>query len=81
MVAEKYLIIVRREIQRTLESIEYFDKTNNIPGSEKSMAYWEGRHDMAVRCQSFLEDILDMERAYIERTRQINQKELSHGRE
>lgn len=81
MVAEKYLMIIKREIDRTLQSIEYFEKTMNIPGSEKCIAYWEGRHDMAVRCQSFLEDILDMERFYSEKTRAINQKELNNGRE
>lgn len=77
MVAEKYLLIIKREIQRTIESIEYFDKTMNVPGTEKCIAYWEGRHDMAVRCQTFLEDILDMERCYAEKARAINKKELN----
>ena len=78
MVAEKYLIIIKHEIQRALESIEYFEHTKDNPGSEKCMAYWQGRHDMAVRCQSFLEDILDMEMVYIEKTRAINRRELNH---
>ena len=78
MIAEKYLMIVNRDIQRALDNIEYFEKTMNIPGSEKCIAYWEGRHDMAVRCQTFLDDILQRERDFAERTRVINQKELSH---
>ena len=78
MVTEKYLMIVNREIQRAKENIEYFEKTMNISGSEKCIAYWEGRQDMAVRCQTFLEDILDSERVFALKTRPINEKELNH---
>lgn len=61
----RYLIIIRlidREIQRTMEAIEHFERTRNIPGSEKCITYWEGYRDMALRCKKFMEEIVEKEK-------------------